>query len=66
LHERWYNLIEQTQNRRTERLIEMVKIRANINALNIGSDFEPKLFIDDDKDIGFYYINLIRRGEQPP
>jgi hypothetical protein len=66
LHERWYSLIEQIQNRRTERLTEIVKIRANINALNIGSNFEPKSLIDNDKDIGFYHINFIKRGGQPP
>jgi hypothetical protein len=44
----------------------MVKIRANINALDIGSDFEPKLFTDNDKDIGFYHINPNRRDRQPP
>jgi hypothetical protein len=44
----------------------MIKIRANINALNIGSDFEPKPLINNDKNVSFHHINFIKRGGQPP
>jgi hypothetical protein len=44
----------------------MVKIRANINASDIGSDFEPEPPTDDDEDVGFHHINPTRRGGQPP
>jgi hypothetical protein len=44
----------------------MVKIRTNINASDIGSDFEPEPPTDNDKNINFHHINPNRRDRQPP
>jgi hypothetical protein len=44
----------------------MIKIRTNINASDIDSDFEPEPFTNDDENDSFHYFNSDRRGGQPP